>query len=68
MGKRVYLKDIWPTRKEIDEVVNGSNDAAVRGEVRDRLHRVRPGTVPVSKSELYGWEDGSTYIQEPAVL
>ncbi len=66
-GKDVYLKDIWPTRAEIDEIVNSS----VTTEQFERKYgsvyseNETWNAVPVSKSELYGWEDSSTYIQNP---
>ncbi len=66
-GKDVYLKDIWPTRAEIDSVVHSS----VTTEQFERKYGAvyteneTWNKVPVSESELYGWEDSSTYIQNP---
>ena len=66
-GKPVYLKDIWPTQKEIRDIVaecvTAEQFAAKYGEVytgNDTWNKV-----PVSKSELYTWDDDSTYIQNP---
>ena len=66
-GKDVYLKDIWPTRKEIDEVVNSAVTTQQFEEKYGAVYTENEtwNRVPVSKSELYGWEDSSTYIQNP---
>ena len=66
-GKDVYLKDIWPTREEIDEIVNSS----VTTEQFERKYGAvyseneTWNNVPVSESELYPWSEESTYIQNP---
>ncbi|MEM1071430.1 MAG: aconitate hydratase AcnA [Planctomycetota bacterium] len=66
-GKNVYLKDIWPTTAEIRDLVASSITAE---QFADKYGDVFTGNqtwneVPVSKSELYGWDDASTYIQNP---
>jgi aconitate hydratase len=66
-GKDVYLKDIWPTTAEIDELRTA---ASTREQFVDKYADVFTGNptwneVPVSESELYGWDDASTYIQNP---
>ena len=66
-GAPVYLADIWPTQEEITGVVTST----VRAEqFRDEYSGVFAGTdawrsVEVPKGDLYGWENASTYIQEP---
>ncbi len=66
-GKDVYLKDIWPTRAEIDSVVS----SAVTTEQFERKYGAvyteneTWNKVPVSESELYPWQERSTYIQNP---
>ncbi len=66
-GKDVYLKDLWPTRAEIDEIVNSSVTTKQFQEKYGAVYSENEtwNNVPVSKSELYGWEDSSTYIQNP---
>ncbi|MFG0252655.1 MAG: aconitate hydratase AcnA [Phycisphaerales bacterium JB038] len=66
-GKEVYLKDIWPTTAEIQKIRAAAISAA---QFEDKYAGVFTGNetwnkVPVSKSELYGWDDDSTYIQNP---
>jgi len=66
-GNPVYLKDIWPTNDEIT--------AAIRQFVtpemfRERYADVFSGTkawqmVEVTGSELYAWNESSTYIRKP---
>ena len=67
-GRPVYLKDIWPTQAEINEVVN----TFVRSEQFARQYAtVFDGNedwnrIGGSNSEdVYGWDASSTYIQEP---
>lgn len=66
-GKPVFLKDVWPTWQEIQHV----KSACVTPEqFRRQYANVFDGNptwnkVPVSKSELYRWNDRSTYIQHP---
>lgn len=66
-GKDVYLKDIWPTREEIDTIVNSSVTTQQFEEKYGAVYTENEtwNNVPVSKSDLYGWSDESTYIQNP---
>ncbi|GGG24119.1 aconitate hydratase AcnA [Paenibacillus abyssi] len=63
----VYLKDIWPSSKEIAEAA----DAAVNAEMfRDKYANVftqneRWNAIPVPEGELYEWDPNSTYIANP---
>jgi len=63
----VYLKDIWPTSKEIQETLS----SAVRPELfRKRYEDVfkansRWNQIDAPTGELYEWDKSSTYIQEP---
>ncbi|NOT40223.1 MAG: aconitate hydratase AcnA [Alphaproteobacteria bacterium] len=66
-GKPVYLKDIWPTAKDVA--------ATVRKAVTTKLFRERYADVftgpaawkkiGVKKSLTYPWDIGSTYVQQP---
>lgn len=66
-GKEVYLKDIWPTKAEIDAVKAQavSTDQFERKYAKVYDENETWNSVPVSESELYPWDDGSTYIQNP---
>jgi aconitate hydratase len=65
-GKPVYLRDIWPTQKEIaDAVMNVST-----GMFHKEYAEVFAGdeqwqAIQVSKDPTYVWQDDSTYIQHP---
>ena len=66
-GKDVFLKDIWPTH---EEVLSLKAQCLTREQFLSEYGNVYNGNetwneVPVSKSELYGWDEGSTYIQNP---
>ncbi|MGE3107129.1 MAG: aconitate hydratase AcnA [Phycisphaerales bacterium] len=66
-GKPVFLKDIWPTWKEVQEV---KNRCLSPEQFRKEYANVFSGNeqwnkVPVSKSEQYKWNQRSTYIQHP---
>ena len=66
-GEAVYLHDLWPTQEEIRDVVSKSitpelfeQDYAhvFDGDEHWRL-------LPNTEGELFKWDPGSTYIQEP---
>ncbi len=66
-GELVYLKDVWPTNQEIWEVI----DRVLTPEMfRNRYANVFEGgkewqEIPTSAGRTYGWQDGSTYVQNP---
>ena len=66
-GKPVYLKDIWPTAQEIEELVGTS----VASEQFDLEYgRIFDGddkwkSMPAPKGDLFEWVDDSTYVREP---
>jgi aconitate hydratase len=67
-GKPVFLKDIWPTNKEIADMV-GKN--VTRPQFLKRYGDVFKGpaqwqAIGVAKDEAtYGWSDSSTYVKNP---
>ena len=63
----VYLKDIWPSPKEIAATIRKAVTAA---SFRGRYGNVFEGTpawrkVRVSKGKTYGWDPKSTYVKNP---
>jgi len=69
-GQPVYLKELWPSQEEIDAAMR---QAVEPGMFRDRYRNVFElnsmwNSLPVGESELYPWDLGSTYIQEPPFL
>jgi aconitate hydratase len=66
-GKDVYLKDIWPTSQEISELIRQSITVEM---FRQRYGDVFKGDaewqdIQVSGGETYGWDEKSTYVQNP---
>ncbi|SEO67960.1 aconitase [Salinihabitans flavidus] len=66
-GKDVYLKDIWPTQKEIAEIVERT---VTREAFRSKYADVFKGDdkwqgVETTDSETYDWPATSTYVQNP---
>ena len=66
-GKPVYLKDVWPTNKEIAEMVEKT---VTRAAFQKKYADVFKGdakwqAVQVTDSETYDWPASSTYIQNP---
>ncbi|HLG14090.1 MAG TPA: aconitate hydratase [Blastocatellia bacterium] len=66
-GRDVYLRDIWPAQEEVRDVMR----AALDPETYRRLYssfvegNAMWNGIPTNASELYEWDAGSTYIQEP---
>ncbi len=66
-GRPVYLRELWPTQAEID--------AAIAHFVTPEIFRQRYADVfagppewqrlSASEGDVYPWDEGSTYIQEP---
>jgi aconitate hydratase len=69
-GNPVFLRDIWPSKAEIDAVLA---QAISPGMFRKQYANVFEANetwnaLPVAESELFPWDEKSTYIQEPPFL
>ena len=66
-GSDVYLRDIWPTEQEINEVIESCLQAEMFAEgyadVFSGDDRWRG--LDVSEGETFTWDDASTYVQQP---
>ena len=64
-GQPVYLSDLWPSRREVEETIQKSISSDMfrmsYGEVYHGDERWR--SLPVPKGETYAWEKDSTYIR-----
>ena len=66
-GNEVYLRDIWPTSKEITDTIATS----VHGDMfRSTYADVFTGdeqwrSLPVPEGERFAWEPDSTYVRQP---
>ncbi len=66
-GEDVYLKDIWPSNKEIDETLKNSLNADMF--VR-RYSNISEGPeqwqkIKTEQTSIYNWEESSTYVKKP---
>ena len=65
-GQPVFLADVWPLQREIDEAVEKSITSEMfrksYAEVYEGDERWR--SLPVPKGETYAWEKNSTYIRK----
>ncbi len=63
----VYLKDIWPSNKEIEDLILKSINAEM---FKKRYENVSSGPkewqkIDIPASEIYSWDDNSTYVKKP---
>ncbi|MBL4843765.1 MAG: aconitate hydratase AcnA [Thalassospira sp.] len=66
-GKDVFMKDIWPTNKEIADTIASSISASM---YKDRYDNIFAGPKPwqeieVTEGETFEWDGKSTYVQNP---
>ena len=66
-GNPVYLKDIWPSRKEIDSLVSSGLKPEMFKRKYSDLNEANPewNAIQSSKGDTYQWDAASTYIQSP---
>ena len=66
-GKPVFLKDIWPSNKEIQDVIQNVLSARMYA---SRYADVFKGPrewqgIKTAEGQVYSWDGGSTYVQHP---
>lgn len=66
-GEDVYLKDIWASKKEIDEIIANSINSSM---FKEKYSDIFTGTkewqsLEVVNSSTYDWDKNSTYINNP---
>jgi len=66
-GKDVFLKDIWPSNKEIQDLILTSINAEM---FINRYSNVSEGSkewssIKTVDSSIYNWDDESTYVKRP---
>lgn len=66
-GKKIYLKDIWPSKSEIDEIINAQVTREVFAKKYSDLFKGDEAwqKIQVEKSDTYNWNENSTYIRLP---
>jgi aconitate hydratase len=66
-GQPVYLRDVWPSRKEVEETIL----RAVRSDMfREQYRDVFAGdeswnSLDVPAGDTYAWDPASTYVRQP---
>ena len=66
-GNDIYLKDIWPSNKEIEDTLKQSLNAEM---FIKRYSNVSEGPsqwqkIKTEESSIYNWDEGSTYVKKP---
>jgi len=67
-GKDVYLKDLWPTTREISELVAKYVNAELFSQEYEAVFQgdERWRALPVPEGSRYVWEANSTYVRRPS--
>lgn len=67
-GEKVFLKDIWPSKAEIDAVINQHiNRQSFSSKYADLFKGDQAWqNINTDKSDTYSWQDSSTYIRLPS--
>ncbi len=67
-GQPVFLKDIWPSSAEIQELIGEFVQADMFTTGYEDLYAgdERWRSLPVPDAEIYAWEEDSTYIRRPS--
>jgi aconitate hydratase len=66
-GEQVFLRDIWPTQKEISDAIGTAIESDM---FRKSYGEVFEGddtwqALPVPKGNRYAWDEQSTYVKQP---
>jgi aconitate hydratase len=66
-GKDIFLKDIWPSNKEIEDTLRESLNAEM---FVKRYSNVSEGPkqwqeIKTENTSIYNWDSGSTYVKKP---
>jgi aconitate hydratase len=66
-GKDIFMKDIWPTNKEIEDKLKSSlnADMFVKRYSDVSLGPKQWQQIETEKSSIYNWEESSTYVKKP---
>ncbi|MBX5480212.1 MAG: aconitate hydratase AcnA, partial [Pyrinomonas methylaliphatogenes] len=66
-GRNVYLRDIWPSLDEVNEMMRLAFDPDTYRRLYSDFVEENPlwNEIPTSTGEVYNWDPQSTYIQEP---
>ena len=66
-GKPVYLRDIWPSTREVGDVMKYATDPEMYRKLFSAFGEGNPmwDEIPASTGATYQWDDQSTYVRLP---
>ena len=66
-GEPVYLRDVWPTMEEINNLLRSAFEPATYRELYGNFADQNPhwNAIPTTTGNVYDWDAESTYIREP---
>ena len=66
-GKDIFLKDIWPTNKEIEDTLNKSlnPEMFIKRYSNVSLGPTQWQKIKTDKTSIYNWDESSTYVKRP---
>lgn len=69
-GKEVYLRDLWPSKEEIDQVIQTHITPQLFEEIYSKITKGTEqwNSLPVNDDVLFSWDENSTYIRKPPFI
>ncbi|MGR8948735.1 MAG: aconitate hydratase AcnA [Gammaproteobacteria bacterium] len=66
-GKDVFLRDIWPSAKDIQDAISSTIDSEMFAASYENVFKgdERWAAMKVPASNQYAWDDNSTYVKKP---
>ncbi len=66
-GEKVYLRDIWPTLKEINDTVASCVDSTMFAKEYANVFEgdATWNSIVIPDGDSYAWDDSSTYVKKP---
>ena len=66
-GQDVFLKDIWPSQKDVEDAIRSALSSEMFKKVYDTIFAGDDAwqKLQVAASELFAWESESTYVRHP---
>jgi aconitate hydratase len=66
-GQPVYLRDIWPTEKEIADIVGSAIQSQMFSQSYDDVFAgdERWNGLQIPEGDIFEWQDDSTYVRRP---
>ena len=66
-GQDVFLRDIWPSNAEIQQIYDAAISAEMFKKIYDGIESSNEqwNAIPITEGDLFDWKENSTYIQNP---